>query len=97
MRKTPHVVSFRLDPTHFAQLAEQAGSKASVGAFARELVLRALHQEQWSATIDERLRLVVDHQIQLRRDIRLTLQAIIAGAAKLPAEEAQEYVKRILR
>lgn len=97
MRKTPHVISFRLDPAHHALLVEQAGASASAGAYARELVLRALHQQLLSATLDERLRQVEQQQNELRKDIRLTLQAIIAGAAKIQAEEAQEYVRRILR
>lgn len=96
MRKTPHIISFRLDPAHHALLLEQAGGSASPGAHARELVLRALHQELLTSTLDERLRKVAENQAQLRKDIRLTLQSIIAGASRLSPEEAQEYVKRIL-
>ena len=97
MRKSPNVISFRLDPAHYNLLIEQAGPGTSPGAHARELVLRALHQQLLNATLDDRLRSIADHQAELRKDIRLTLQAIIVSAAKLPAEEAQEYVKRILR
>lgn len=97
MRKSPNVISFRLDPAHHALLVEQAGASTSPGAYARELVLRALHQQLLTAALEDRLRAITEHQEQLRKDVRLTLQAVIAAAAKLPPEEAQEYVKRILR
>jgi hypothetical protein len=75
MRKAPHVITFRLDPIHFAMLTELVPKGSSVGAYTRELVLRALHQEQAGAHVATRLEaLIVDQQAlrsQLDEIVRL--------------------------
>ena len=97
MRKSPNIMSFRLDPAHFAALVEQAGAKASAGAYARELVIRAIHQQQLVEALDGRLRIVAEQQAGLRKDVRLLLQAIVRSVGKVPPEQVIEIVERILR
>lgn len=94
---TRNVVSFRLDPVHFDLLRKRAGNGTSAGALARELVIRALNEERLNDAVDDRLRAICEEQARLRRDIRHTLQAIIAAATRISLEEAEEHVKRILR
>lgn len=69
MRKAPHVITFRLDPTHFAMLTELVPKGSSVGSYTRELVLRALHQEQAGLLVATRLEALIIDQQSLRSQV----------------------------
>ena len=93
-----NLVSFRLDPVHLDLLKQRAGTAASMGAYARELVIRALNDQVLQDAVDLRLQAIQSDQVRLRQDIRLTLKAVIAAAQRssLSAEQIDEYVNRIL-
>lgn len=65
-----NVVSFRLDPVHLDLLKQRAGTAASMGAYARELVIRALNDQVLQDAIDFRLQAIQSDLVRLRQDAK---------------------------
>jgi hypothetical protein len=97
MRRAPHVITFRLDPTHFALLLERAGRGVSAGTYARELVLRALHSEVLTASLEARLEAISRQQDATHESLERVLKTAIISGSKLSEAEAREAARRILR
>lgn len=86
MRKAPHVITFRLDPVHFAMLTELIPKGSSVGSYTRELVIRALHQEQASTLVATRLEALALDQQALRSQLDEIVRLL---TTEQPAAEPQ--------
>ena len=76
-----NVVSFRLDPVHLDLLKQRAGTAPSMGAYARELVIRALNDQ---------VRLRQD----IRQTLKAIIAA--AQRSSLTSEQLDDFVNRIL-
>ena len=91
------IVSFRVAEEHYAQLVARSAKGGSPGAFARELMLQALHSERVVDGIQTRLDRQLEQVTELRSDLRITLRAALIAFGRLEPERAKEWVSRTLK
>jgi hypothetical protein len=90
------IISFRVAEEHYALLKARSAQGGSPGSYARELMLQSLHAEQVVDGIERRLDA---HALQigdLRRDLRTSLRVALVAFARMPAEQATEWVQKTL-
>ena len=92
-----NLISFRLDPAHLELLRKQAGPGMSASTYARELVLRALHSEVLTASLEARLEAISRQQDATHESLERVLKTAIISGSKLSEPEAREAARRILR
>jgi hypothetical protein len=83
-------VTFRLDPAHYRRLTARAGDDP-VNLFARELLLRALAEDELAARFEAHLGRTEASVGELRRDLSTAMQALLVWQGKLPPEEARRW------
>lgn len=97
MRQTKINVQFRLDPDLFAILEQRArAANTTPGPFARLMVISALsteaNQEQLAAMLSSQ-----NHTLdEIRRDIRVSVAALLIAAGKKDPTAAREWVQENL-
>ena len=91
------IISFRVADEHYAQLVARSTNGGSPGAFARELMLQALHAERVVAGIQTRLDRQQAQVTELRSDLRVTLRAALIAFGRWEPERAKEWVSRTLK
>jgi hypothetical protein len=96
MRKAPHVITFRLDPVHFAMLTELVPKGSSVGAYTRELVLRALHQEKAGAHVATRLEALILDQQTLRSQLDEIVQLLTQTPPPTPSRPVSHPLEKLI-
>lgn len=96
MRKAPHVITFRLDPTHFAMLTELVPKGSSVGSYTRELVLRALHQEQAGVLVTARLEALIHDQQSLRAQLDEIVRLLTDEQPSTPSEPVSHPLQKLI-
>jgi hypothetical protein len=90
-------VTFRLEPAHYRRLTARAGDDP-VNLFARELLLRALAEDELAARFEAHLGRTeasvgrTEASVgELRRDLSTAMQALLVWQGKLPPEEARRW------
>ena len=96
MRKAPHVITFRLDPVHFAMLTELVPKGSSVGAYTRELVLRALHQEKAGAHVATRLEALLLNQRELRSQLDEIVRRLTDTPPPTPSRPVSHPLEKLI-
>ena len=91
------IVSFRVADEHYAQLVTRSAKGGSPGAFARELMLQALHAERVVDGIQSRLDRQQEQVLELRTDLHVTLRAALIAFGRMEPERAKEWVSRTLK
>lgn len=86
-------VQFRLDPQPYEALEQRArAAESSAGMIARDIVMRHLTmpppEEQMAALIASQAKQLAE----LRKDLRLGVEAMLIAAGKMEPEEAKEWV-----
>lgn len=90
-------VQFRLDPDLFAKLEQLArAANTTPGLIARLLVAQALNtkaeHEQMTASLTSQ-----NHTLlELRRDVRISVEAMLIAAGKMEPADAREWVSQNL-
>jgi hypothetical protein len=83
-------VTFRLDPAHHRRLTARAGGQP-VNLFARELLLRALAEDELAARFEAHLGRTEASVGELRRDLSTAMQALLVWQGKLAPQEARRW------
>lgn len=85
-------VQFRLDPQPYQALEQRArAAESSAGMIARDIVMRHLTmptEDQMAALLASQAQVLAE----LRKDIRLGVEALLIAAGKMEPDEAKEWV-----
>lgn len=90
-------VQFRLDPELFEKLEQQARSvNVAPGIFARQLVVRALGTKEDEEQIGALLQTQIRTLVELRRDVRVSVETMLIAAGRMKPADAREWVSQNL-
>lgn len=91
------VITYRVSEEHHALLSSRAEQGGSPGSVARELMLRALHEETLLGGVQQRLDRQDQQVADLRKDLRVVLRSALVFFAKLNPDQAKEWVSQALK
>ena len=98
MKKASITVGFRLDAHHHDRLQVQADRLGeSVGDVARRLVIEKLNEKDQVSLLAEKLAAVEKELSELRKDLALSVPAILAFAGKISQDDAKAWVAENLK
>ena len=98
MKKASITVGFRLDAHHHGLLETQAQRLGeSVGEVARKLVIEKLNEKDQVALLADKLAAVEKELSELRKDLALSVPAILAFAGKISQDDAKAWVAENLK
>jgi hypothetical protein len=83
-------ITFRLEPAHYRRLTNRAAGEP-INLFARELLLRALAEDELAARFEAHLGRTEASLGDLRRDLSTAMQTLLVWQGKLPPEEAKRW------
>lgn len=91
-------VGFRLDRRHHELLEARAKLlQESVGDSAKKLVIEKLNEKDHVAVLAEKVSTLETQLSQLRRDLSLSVYAILVFAGKVTEDEAKAWVSQNLK
>ena len=97
MRRAKILVQFRLDPDLFEKLEQHArAANTKPAPFARDLVARALTTRAGEESIGTLLQTQNHALLELRRDVRLSVETLLIAGGKMESDEAQNWVRENL-
>lgn len=94
MKEPLKTVGFKLDSTTRKQLEDRAKRNGKTpGELARELVLRALEDENGADLLKVKMSSLESEVKQLRRGLSNSVEALLVVSGKVTKEEAKHWVK----
>ncbi len=96
--RSRHTIGFHLDPEDrelFTAIAE-ANSK-SVGLLAKEWILDRLQNPDMDLALPASVQTIHDHLFQVRRDLALSVEALLINTGRFTEQTARAWVDQNLR
>ena len=97
MTDKARTVGFRLGESHRAELESRARKSGSTpGELARQFVVETLEGDQEVERLRMKVSAVESELGNLRKDLSVSVQALLVATGRVTAEQAREWVKQNL-